>query len=99
MALHKIRGVKAYMADDSGLKDVATTSVVGSIALQEAQKLARNAEAIGHSTYEAKPANVSVGWANDLRAGAIVTEVSHDFRDSRDSVLLRVAESMNVRNP
>ncbi|GAP53710.1 hypothetical protein AHiyo6_02750, partial [Arthrobacter sp. Hiyo6] len=30
MTVHKIRGVKHYMADDSGLRDLATSSAVGS---------------------------------------------------------------------
>lgn len=99
MALHKIRGVKNYMADDAGLRDLATSSAMGAAALSAAQRLAGNAGAVGRGTYEAKPATVTAGWANERRAGAMVSESKPDFRDSRDAILLRVADSMAVRNP
>jgi hypothetical protein len=97
MGLHKIPGVKSYLADDSGLRDLATSSAVGDATLVAAQRLAGNAEAVGRGEYEAASATVVAGWANERRAGAVVRESRKDWRDTRDAILLRVAESMNVR--
>lgn len=98
MGLHKIPGVKSYLADDRGLKDLGTSSAVGDASLAAAQRLAGNAEAVGRGTYEAAPATVTAGWANERRAGAVVRETRPDWRDTRDAILLRVAESMAVRS-
>jgi hypothetical protein len=97
VALHKIQGIKSYMADDSGLKDLATSSAVGEAILAAAQRLAGNAQAVGRGEYEAMPSTVVAGWANERRAGAVVRESRPDWRDTRDAILLRVADSMKVR--
>lgn len=97
MALHKIRGVKSYMADDSGLRDFGTSKAVSDASLAAAQRLAGNAQAVGRGTYEAASATVTAGWANERRAGAVVRESRPDWRDTRDAILLRVAQSMEVR--
>lgn len=95
MALRKIN--KVYSADDSGLKDFGTSSAVGAATLAAAQRLAGNAQAVGRSEYEAKPTTVTAGWQNERRAGAVVRESRADWRDTRDAILLRVADSMRVR--
>ncbi|GAP53964.1 hypothetical protein AHiyo6_05290, partial [Arthrobacter sp. Hiyo6] len=46
---------------------------------------------------EAAPTTVTAGWANERRAGAIVRESRKDWRDTRDAILLRVADSMKSR--
>lgn len=97
MALHKIRGVKSYMADDRGLKDFGTSKAISDASLAAAQRLAGNAEAVGDGTYTAAPATVTAGWANERRAGAVVRETSPHWRDARDAVLRRVVEAMGVR--
>lgn len=97
MGLHKIPGVKIYLADDRGLKDLGTSAAVAKATLEAAQRLAGNAQAVGDGTYEAAPATVTAGWANERRAGAVVRESSPHWRDSRDAVLLRVADAMAVR--
>lgn len=97
MGLHKIRGVKNYLADDGGLRDLGTSKAVGDATLAAAQRLAGNAAAVGRGTYEAAPATVTAGWANERRAGAVVRESRPDWRDTRDAILLRVARSMEVR--
>lgn len=95
MALHKIN--KVYSADDSGLKDLGTSSAVQAATLAAAQRLAGNAQAVGRGEYEAAPATVVVGWQNERRAGAVVRESRKDWRDTRDAILLRVADAMRVR--
>ncbi|UUG69972.1 hypothetical protein SEA_ZUCKER_12 [Arthrobacter phage Zucker] len=60
--------------------------------------MAGNANAVGDSTYEAANTTVTAGWANERRSGAVVREVDHHWKDSRDRILLRVASAMNVRN-
>jgi hypothetical protein len=97
MGLHKIRGIKSYMADDAGLKGLGTSAAVGDATLAAAQRLAGNAQAVGRGTYEAAPATVVAGWNNERRAGAVVRETRPDWRDTRDAILLRVADSMRVR--
>lgn len=99
MNLYRIPGVKNYMGTNEGLVEIATSAKLGAAALEAANRLAGNAQAVGRGTYEAKPATVTAGWRNERRAGAIVSEVVPDGRDSRDAILLRVAESMAVRNP
>ncbi|UKA59161.1 hypothetical protein [Arthrobacter sp. FW306-2-2C-D06B] len=97
MGLHKVPGSKSYLAEDAGLKDLGTSSAVAAATLAAAQRLAGNAQAVGRGTYEAAPSTVTVGWANSRRAGAVVRESRRDWRDTRDAILLRVAESMKVR--
>lgn len=96
MALRSVRGSRSYKADDSGLKELGTVQAVGDATLAAAKRLAGNAEAVGRGTYEAKPATVTAGWDNELRAGAVVRETSHDYKDARDSILRRVIEAMKV---
>ncbi|MFP3579978.1 hypothetical protein SB659_10395 [Arthrobacter sp. SIMBA_036] len=94
MALRKVG--KNYFADDAGLKDLGTSAAVGDVTLAAAKRLAGNAEAVGRGKYEAAPATVTAGWANERRAGAVVRERSHVYKDARDSILRRVIESMKV---
>lgn len=98
MALRKVRGSRSYKADDDGLKVFGRSPEVGDAALEAAQRLAGNAQSVGRGKYEAAPATVTAGWGNELRAGAIVRETSPEYRDSRDSILLRVADAMRVRS-
>ena len=81
----------------SGFRELAQSASVGAAALSAAQRMAGNANAVGDATYEAAPATVTAGWANDKRAGAVVRVVTPHWRDSRDAVLLRVADAMKVR--
>lgn len=99
MALQRVRGSRSYRAEDLGLRDIGTSTAIGDATLAAAQRLAGNAEAVGRGTYEAAPATVAAGWANELRAGAVVRETSPVYKDARDSILLRVAEAMKVSPP
>lgn len=99
MALYKIHGSKAYKADDSGLRELGTSSKVAAETLSAAKRLAGNAESVGRGTYEAAPATVTAGRSNELRAGAVVREKSAHPKDARDAILLRVAEAMKVVDP
>ena len=97
MALQRVRGSRNYRADDSGLREFGTSAAVGEATLAAGQRLAGNAEAVGRGEYSAQPATVLAGWANERRAGAIVRETRPDWRDTRDAILNRVAESMESR--
>ncbi|SDK79222.1 hypothetical protein [Arthrobacter sp. ok362] len=97
MGLRKVPGSRSYLADDSGLRELGTSSAVGAVTLAAAQRLAANAASVGHGEYEAAPATVTAGWANERRAGAVVRESRKDWRDTRDAVLMRVAQSMEAR--
>ena len=86
-----------YEALPLGLKQLGQSPGMSKAAMEVAQRLAGNANAVGDSTYEAAPATVTAGWANEKRAGAVVRESEPHWRDWRDRVLLRVADSMKVR--
>jgi len=97
MALRKVPGSRSYKADDSGLREIGTSSAVGDATLAAAQRLAGNSQAVGRGEYSAAPSTVVAGWANERRAGAVVRESRPEWRDTRDAILLRVAASMKVR--
>ncbi|MDN4644925.1 hypothetical protein [Arthrobacter sp. PsM3] len=97
MALQRVRGSRSYKADDTGLRELGTTSAIGDATLAAAQLLAGNAQAVGRGEYEAAPTTVLAGWQNEKRAGAVVRESRPDWKDTRDAILLRVADSMRVR--
>ena len=80
-----------------GLKQIAQSPGMAKASLEVAQRLAGNANAVGDSTYEAANTTVTAGWANEKRAGAVVREAEPHWRDWRDAVLRRVADSMRVR--
>ena len=88
---------KAYKPLNGALKVIGQSPKMGALTLQIGQRLAGNANAVGESTYEAAPAKVPSGWANERRAGAVVREVKQDWEDWRDAILVRVTEAMEVR--
>jgi hypothetical protein len=87
-----------YKRHEAGIREIAQSSATGAAALAAAQRMAGNANAVGDSTYAAANTTVTAGWANERRAGAVVREVTHHWRDSRDRVLLRVRDAMRVRS-
>ena len=86
-----------YRPERDGIRDLAQSAGMAAASLEAAQRLAGNANAVGDSTYEAAGATVTAGWANERRAGAVVRESVHHWRDSRDRILLRVRDAMSVR--
>ncbi|WP_409017069.1 hypothetical protein [Arthrobacter sp. MP_2.3] len=80
-----------------GLRDFGTSAAIAAATLSAAQRLASSAAAAGKGSYEASPTTVTAGWANERRAGAVVRETRKDWRDTRNAILLRVAQSMEVR--
>jgi hypothetical protein len=86
-----------YKPQPAGLRELAQSASVGAASLSAARRMAGNANAVGDATYEAAPATVTAGWANERRAGATVRVVEPHWRDSRDRILLRVADAMKVR--
>jgi hypothetical protein len=86
-----------YMPVPSGLREIARSKAMGEASLEVARKLAGNANAVGEAKYEAATETVTAGWANEKRAGAVVRETEHHFKDWRDAVLLRTAAAMKVR--
>lgn len=86
-----------YTPREAGIREIAQSSGMGAASVAAAQQMAGNANAVGHSEYEAEGQTVTAGWANDRRAGAVVRESVTDARDWRDAVLLRVRDAMSVR--
>lgn len=86
-----------YKAKHDGIRQLANSPAVAAATLAAAQVMAGNANAVGNSTYEAANTTVTVGWENERRAGAVVRESEHDYRDSRDAILLRVRDKMGHR--
>lgn len=99
MDFYRVPGSRSYRGTNDGFKELATAAATGDAALSVAKQLAGNAGAVGRGTYEAANTTVTAGWRNERRAGAVVREVLPDGRDARDAILLRVADSMRVRNP
>jgi hypothetical protein len=91
------RITRRYLADDSGLRDLGLDDAAGSIALAAAELMAAAAIQSGKGDYVAAPTIVTAGWANERRSGAVVRESRHDFRDSRDAILLTVLDNMAMR--
>lgn len=88
---------KGYTPLDSGLQALGKSEGMSRGMLDVAKTIARKADQRGEGTYEAAPQTVRAGWKNEPRAGAVVREKEHDWRDSRDRVLLRVTASMKIR--
>lgn len=95
MALRRVS--RAYLADDSGLRQLGTSSAVASATLAAAKAMASAAQGLGKGEYSVSPTIVTAGWANEQRAGAVVRETRRDWRDVRDTVLLKVADAMGRR--
>jgi hypothetical protein len=88
---------RSYLADDSGIKDLAMAAAMGQACLAAASQMAAQANATGKGDYSASLAVVTSGWANERRMGAVVRESRRDWRDTRDTVLLKVAAAMGRR--
>jgi hypothetical protein len=86
-----------YRPRIAGLRQIGQSPAMGAYALKLAQEIAAKANDAGESRYVAAPESVRSGWANEARAGAVVREVEHSYKDSRDRVLVTVAERMRVR--
>jgi hypothetical protein len=97
MALHRVPGSRRYQAEDRGFREIGSSSAVGAEMVAVAERIAGNAEAVGDGEYEAKPSTVTAGWANERRSGAVVRESDPHWRDSRDAILVRVMQAMEVR--
>ena len=89
--------MSSYKPRNTGLRELGQSAAMGSATLAAAQRMAGNANAVGDSTYEAANTTVTAGWANERRSGAVVRESVHHWKDSRDRILLRVADAMSVR--
>lgn len=97
MALRRVPGSRNYFAEDKGFKEIALGSPMKAHMLEVGQKIASNANQRGRSKYDAKSTTVRVGWENEPRAGAVVSETERDWLDSRNAVLIRVLQAMTVR--
>lgn len=95
MALQRLSPV--YSADDTGFREIGMQSELGDIALSAAKDFADEAKQIGKGTYDASPATVTGGWANEPRRGASITETTSSYQDARNTVLLKVLDSMAAR--
>lgn len=86
-----------YRPVAAGLRQVGQSPGMGAFALGLAQEAAARANESGESKYVAAPRAVRSGWANEARAGAVVQEYEHSYKDSRDRVLVQVLERMRLR--
>lgn len=98
MRTQKIPGVRSYRAAPDGVREMLASSGMSKVAEQEASRIAAAANTVGDATYGSRPQPVRGGYQNELRAGASVYVVEDHWRDTRDAVLLRVAESMTRRS-
>jgi hypothetical protein len=86
-----------YKPDFSGMREIGSSAEMGAACLEAAQRMAGNAQAVGSGDDVAERSTVTAGWRNERRAGAVVRETRHDWKDWRDAILVRVARSMEVR--
>ena len=86
-----------YRPNNTGLREIGSSSAMGAESLAVAKRIEGAAQAVGSGDYESAPATVTAGWRNERRAGAVVRESRKDWRDTRDSVLVRVTQAMEVR--
>ena len=97
MAFRVRRGNVTYRAEERGMREIGASPAMSAEMVAVAQRIAGNAEAVGSGDYESAPSTVTVGWANERRAGAVVRESRKDWRDSRDAILVRVTQAMETR--
>lgn len=97
MALKRVPGVRGYMADDSGFKQVGRSSKMSAAMVEYARDVAAVAQSAGKSEYDAKPVTVTAGHANERRAGAVAYESKYHPADWRDAILKRTAAAMGRR--
>ncbi|POH58918.1 hypothetical protein [Arthrobacter glacialis] len=89
---------KSYKSIEAGMKALGQAPALGQVALSAARELATAANrADPEGNYEATPRTVIVGWKNERRAGAAVSETTPSWRGSRDRVLARIAGHMKTR--
>lgn len=86
-----------YKPVPRGLREISQSDGMSKASLEVARKLAGNANAVGESKYQAASTTVLGGWANERRAGAVVSETKPHGKDWRDAVLLRTAAAMQKR--
>lgn len=98
MAFVRRRGNVTYRSEDRGFREIGSSPAMSAEMLSMAQRIAGNAEAVGAGDYETDRATVTVGWQNERRAGAVVREARHEWRDWRDAILVRVLASMSIRS-
>ena len=79
------------------MREIGSSAAMSAEMVSMAQRIGGNAEAVGHGDYEAAPSTVTVGWANERRAGAVVRESRKDWRDWREAILVRVLDAMSIR--
>ena len=97
MALRRVPGSRTYQADDDGLRAIGSSPAMSAEMVSVAQRIAGNAEAVGHGDYEAEAQTVTAGWQNERRSGAVVRERRQDWKDWRDATLVRVLAAMEMR--
>lgn len=97
IAVRRVPGVKRYRSMDQGLRVIGRSPELGAEMLDQAQRVAGNAEAVGRSTYSAEQVGVRAGHNNEFRQGARVYESDRDYRDTRDAILLRTVDAMVVK--
>jgi len=86
-----------YTPDHDGLREIGSSAEMGAACFEVAQRVAGNAQAVGHGEYSAERSVVTAGWRNERRAGAVVRESRQDWKDTRDAILVRVTEAMRGR--
>lgn len=98
MELRKIPGVRSYRAAPAGVREIMLSSGVSREVQAVASQIAAVANSAGEATYDSRALEVRGGWQNERRAGASVYVVKPHWRDSRDEILVRVAQSMAIRS-
>lgn len=82
-----------YTPNNDGVKRLGTSAVVRDVSLRAARRIADDARSIAPKTeYTVTPAEVTAGWNNEPRAGAMVSDTRKSMQGGRKQSLKRAIQ-------
>lgn len=90
MTLRRVPGFPNYQAEDKGFQQISLGPDMARYMQGVADDIAGDANAVGESQYDGGITTVRMGWQNEPRISAEITETKPHWRDARDAILLRV---------
>ena len=98
MTLRRVPGFPNYQAEDDGFKGISLDPMMARYMQGVADDIAGDANAVGESRYTGGLTTVRMGWENQPRLSAEITEEDPHWRDARDEILLRVLAAKEQRD-
>lgn len=82
-----------YTPRNDGVAKLARGAAVQDVSLRAAQRIANTARSIAPKTeYTVSPAQVTAGWNNETRAGAIVSDTRKSLQGGRKQSLKKAIQ-------